>query len=266
LAIVDMPQALVLNRAASPSWSSDGQYIVFLGEVGIEYELANSVGIKYKLSDSLGGSGIWRYHLETKEIELLQEVDRLEYITWSPDGKTITFQSAMDTQEARIFFMDMSWKNRQGHVRGEQPAWSPDNSRVIMKACKPGCGLWTVDLYGESLQRVTSDSHDSFPHWFKDQVVFSSAREEDNWDIYSIKVGSKGQPLGVPTRLTTDSADDTNPVYSPDGRYIFFRSNRGGGWAIWVMNADGTNQNRLIWTGGSNSWGREKMAVVIDTE
>ena len=37
------------------------------------------------------------------------------------------------------------------------------------------------------------------------------------------------------TQLTTNSSSDDKPVFAPDGKTIFFRSNRGLVWDIWVM-------------------------------
>ena len=47
------------------------------------------------------------------------------------------------------------------------------------------------------------------------------------------------------TRLTTNSAHDSVPAWSPDGTKIAFASNRDGNYEIYVMNADGTGQTRL---------------------
>lgn len=49
-----------------------------------------------------------------------------------------------------------------------------------------------------------------------------------------------------PVRLTSDPAHDTDPAWSPDGRRIAFTSTRQGGYAIWVMNADGPAPARLV--------------------
>jgi Tol biopolymer transport system component len=46
-------------------------------------------------------------------------------------------------------------------------------------------------------------------------------------------------------RLTTDSADDLNPTWSPDGRKIAFDSRRDGNAEIYVMDADGSDQTRI---------------------
>ena len=40
------------------------------------------------------------------------------------------------------------------------------------------------------------------------------------WDI----------PHKTPTKLTFDKADDTSPLWTPDGKRIVFRSDRGGAW------------------------------------
>lgn len=46
-------------------------------------------------------------------------------------------------------------------------------------------------------------------------------------------------------QLTTNSSDDLYPSWSPDGTRIIFSSNRSGNYDIWVMDSDGSNQQRL---------------------
>ena len=46
-------------------------------------------------------------------------------------------------------------------------------------------------------------------------------------------------------RLTTAPGLDDGPDYSPDGRHIYFNSERTGTMKIWRMNADGTNQEQV---------------------
>lgn len=50
------------------------------------------------------------------------------------------------------------------------------------------------------------------------------------------------------TRLTFDPANDFYPVWTPDGRYIIFNSNRGGGGDIFRQRADGTGQIERLTT------------------
>ncbi|PZU79507.1 MAG: Tol-Pal system protein TolB [Rhizobium sp.] len=55
------------------------------------------------------------------------------------------------------------------------------------------------------------------------------------------------------TRLTNTSAIDTAPSYSPDGQRVAFESDRGGRQQIYVMNADGSGQQRISFGDGSYS-------------
>jgi TolB protein len=47
-------------------------------------------------------------------------------------------------------------------------------------------------------------------------------------------------------QLTNNANNDALPAWSPDGRFIFFRTDRDGKWSIYVMNADGSNQRWVI--------------------
>ncbi len=71
------------------------------------------------------------------------------------------------------------------------------------------------------------------------QIAFVSDRD-GNPEIYVMDADGSNQ-----RRLTTDSADDRVPAWSPDGTKIAFSSRRDGNWEIYVMNADGTGQTRL---------------------
>jgi serine/threonine protein kinase len=51
---------------------------------------------------------------------------------------------------------------------------------------------------------------------------------------------------GVSSRLTTAQVSNMNPVFSPDGQRIAFRSNRSGTFDLYAKNADGTGEDELL--------------------
>ena len=61
-----------------------------------------------------------------------------------------------------------------------------------------------------------------------------------NADIYVVSTNG-----GKATRLTTNSAYDTKPVWSHNGKQIAFASNRHGNFDVFVMSSTGTNVKRL---------------------
>ena len=87
-----------------------------------------------------------------------------------------------------------------------------------------------------------------------------ASRAAGNWDIYSQRVGGKNS-----VNLTADStADDTQPVFSPDGERIAFRSERDGG-GIFVMGATGENVKRITDFGHDPAWSPDGTEIVCGT-
>ena len=67
-----------------------------------------------------------------------------------------------------------------------------------------------------------------------------------NWEIYRIDADG-----GNLVALTSDSASDGLPTWSPDGKKIAFVSDRDGQWSFWTMNADGSDKRRHFEIEGS---------------
>ncbi|MDR7419220.1 MAG: S9 family peptidase [Armatimonadota bacterium] len=85
------------------------------------------------------------------------------------------------------------------------------------------------------------------------RLVFALARldhDANEWRGHLWMVATDG---GTPAPFTADEARDTSPVWSPDGRWIAFLSNRGGkrrgykkpATQLWVMPADGGEARQL---------------------
>lgn len=73
------------------------------------------------------------------------------------------------------------------------------------------------------------------------KIIYSTS----DGDIWTINRGG-----GEQRQLTNNAFDDIAPRAAPDGRFIFFTSNRSGTNQIWRMNADGSNQTQLTKTEG----------------
>ncbi|HUX32853.1 MAG TPA: protease, partial [Gemmatimonadaceae bacterium] len=52
---------------------------------------------------------------------------------------------------------------------------------------------------------------------------------------------------GEARRLTATPAIETDPHFSPDGRWVAFTSNRTGMPEVWIVAADGGEPHRLTW-------------------
>jgi len=64
---------------------------------------------------------------------------------------------------------------------------------------------------------------------------------DDNWDIWVYDLERE-----VPTRLTFNEGYDGDQVWSPDGQYLVFNSDRGGGDGIYRKRADGSGEGELV--------------------
>jgi Tol biopolymer transport system component len=124
---------------------------------------------------------------------------------------------------------------------GEQPRVSPKADSVLFTLPNPKTGKREIfkmsDRGGPAANLSGLPDYESFdPAWSKDgnRVAFVSDRgaDADNHHNFDIWVMDMRHP-DKPTRVTTNGSWDDSPAFDPAGRYIYFRSNRGGAWGIW---------------------------------
>ena len=98
--------------------------------------------------------------------------------------------------------------------------------------------LFSVKTDGGNPENLTNtpDIDDFDPAWNHDGTkiayVSDAGVDEDqrhNFDIWILDLAHPGPAL----QLTTNGSWDDSPVWDPAGHYIYFRSNRGGEWAVW---------------------------------
>ncbi len=103
--------------------------------------------------------------------------------------------------------------------------------------------IYSIPISGGSKFRLSPhNAYAMYPNWAPNnqQVAYQMAYANGLEDIYV--VSSAG---GTPAALTSHPDYDGMPAYSPDGSKIAFISRRTGGFRVWVMNADGSNQVQL---------------------
>jgi hypothetical protein len=239
-------------RAAAPAWSPDGTQLAFAGESGIS-ELGGVYGL---------GSGVWRVDIvkgKAENPEQLVAQAHVNNIAWSPDGTKLAFEVAPPGLPHEVRIIKAANGQEISRFPGEQPAWYPDNQKLIIKSCASDCGLWQVDLAGRIGQQITSGDTDSYPIWSPagEYLAFSSRREASDWEIYLLR-----QSDGEVQRLTRRPGTDTTPVFDACGQELYLRTDVYGDWWVTVMKLDGSDERKVQkGVGPSDDWGLARPAV-----
>ncbi len=130
------------------------------------------------------------------------------------------------------------------------PSWSPNGYEIVFISDRSGKPqVYIMDRDGSNLRAITHEGdYFASPAWSPkgDRIAFAAMDEGNNMNIMSLSPDGKD-----PVKLTTGAGSNENPSWSPDGRHIVFMSTRTGGSEIFMMNADGTAQKRISFSGGN---------------
>jgi Tol biopolymer transport system component len=161
---------------------------------------------------------------------------------FSPDGKLIAFCS--DRQKGGgLYVMGATGESvRRITDSCYNPAWSPEGNEVVCATegvIRPETRLvsrselWRVNVASGRKRRI-AEGDAVQPHWSPHgwRIAYWAIHNGQR-DVFTMPAGG-----GEAVPVTSDSYVDWNPVWSPDGEYLYFSSDRGGSLNLWRIAID----------------------------
>jgi len=215
----EMPIAQSKFDCLHPSWSPDGEFIVY-----------------HRENSATGYREIWAKHLRTgKDCFLTYGLAP----KWSPTGKAIAYQQfkERDTRWSELWICQVDADSKTGDVAvsypsqvvasnswgAVNPVWAPDGnwiafasvnkSKAAIKGFRffAGDDIYMIRVDGTLLTQLTRDvASDATPCWGSDgRVYFISDRETGHFNIFSMRPMINSimrQPVGNPLETMLPSA------------------------------------------------------------
>jgi Tol biopolymer transport system component len=183
------------------------------------------------------------------------ESDDARRPSWSPDDARLVFErSEWDEGVLRsrgVYRVDVTGGGLRRLASGKAPAWSPDGTRI---AFVRGTGVFAINPDGTGTTRLTATARATAGplSWSPDSTRIAVSR---GGDIYAVRADGAGE-----ARLTTSRAPETQPAWSADGARIAYVA----GSTISVVNADGTGATRLTSRGDTSpAWSPDSKRIVF---
>jgi Tol biopolymer transport system component len=205
-------------RQSGPRLSPDGAWIAYTSRTLTHYP-----GIRLMRADG-------------SEDRRLVDRNGGSSLSWTPDGRTLVY----DTREvhgtfasyADLLAVDVASGRVRRLTRGQRVRdadVAPDGRTLVcVRRLEDRSDLYTLDLEGGALHPLTrSDPGAEWnaPHWSpRGDAVVASRFLPGGWlDLVVVDPAT-----GSLRELTHDRAKDVEPVWTPDGTHVVFRSDRDG--------------------------------------
>jgi len=172
---------------------------------------------------------------------------KVAYVTAEPQGNGRLYSLIVSDQDGENDFKIMESADPI-----MSPAWSPDSRQlayVSFEGSKSSIFVQTLRS-GNRFQVSNKPGINGAPAFSPDgrKLVITLGGVNGNPDIYVLDITSRQTK-----RLTTHRAIDTEGTWSPDGRYIYFTSDRSGGPQVYRVSANGGTPERITFEGSYNA-------------
>jgi Tol biopolymer transport system component len=209
-----------------PNLSPDGRMLLFVSRA------AGNQDIYFRI---VGGEKTLNLTEDSKEDD--------GWPAFSPDGSRIAFVSRRDG--GGIFVMGTTGESvRRLTDTGFNPSWSPDGREILFSTIHFDDPLSRTGQGEIRAVNVETGGIRSIPHE-EDAVQPVSSPNGHRIAFWGLREGGGQRDIwtipaagGEVVEVTNDEHTDWDPVWSPDGRFLYFCSTRSGSMNVWRVPID----------------------------
>ena len=259
-------------------WSILAVEAVMVGKV--TQTALNAYSVQFQLFDVFRGEQLVGYRMPASRGTMRRVAHRAadmiyEKLTGIPGvfGTKVAYVTAEGRENDRLYTLvvsDADGANENTIMESTDPimspAWSPDSRRLAYVSFEGNISTIYVQTLrtGNRIKVSSRAGINGAPAFSPDgrKLVLTLGGVDGNLDIHILDLASRET-----TRLTTNRSIDTEGTWAPDGRYIYFTSDRSGGPQIYRVGVNGGSPERITFEGSYNARPRlspdgSKLALV----
>ncbi len=147
---------------------------------------------------------------------------------WSPDGRWIAYVSDR-TGEHEIYISPQDGLGKEQQITSGykgfklDPMWSPDSKKIAW--ADKDLNLWWTDINEKKPTKVDHAQYGEITNysWSPDSKWLAYDKTEQNLNAAVYLYSLVDRKL---TAVTSDMANSSNPIFDPQGKYLYFLSDR----------------------------------------